>query len=449
MGWCSRPTTPTAPSSRSMLRTVGWQASFRLGTRRRTWPLGTGSSGFRYRARALCDRGRDRDLAGDDLGPDVLDLGLERAGHPRADRAEADTARPEGEAGSATGLERPARELLDRVEHGHVQPLHRARQYVLAEMGLVDIDSDPPDPTLACRLQRPEAAGPGDLEHDSRSLRDLAQSDRPTFRGVEEVVGVAVQRRDTRIGSSRACLVAGDPALDRRHPLAADRADHLLPGREPQHERSQVTGQITGLLFPKHEAHYVLRAMRQIIVGDVDDREPRFGKPGGDFVDRGGGSASCGNDSCSDDEVVLLPREKREARDVAFLRGGCQHSPSDPQLSDGPLEAEVGHVAIRVVDASRLYDESDSEAPFAHQTRLILSDARWLRIAGPTAVSRDRVTSRSVVWVRVGRNLVPADAALILDGRSTVRRDPPGGPAGPSGLSSHLISDEMSPCARG
>ena len=66
-----------------------------------------------------------------------------------------------------------------------------------------------------------------------------------------------------------------------------------------------MTGQITGLLFPEHEAHYVLWAMRQIIVGDVDDREPRFGKPGGDSVDRGGG-----NDSCSDDEVVLLPREK-------------------------------------------------------------------------------------------------------------------------------------------
>src|SRR5829696_2370663 len=251
MGWCSRPTTPTAPSSRSMLRTVGWQAWFRLATRRRTWHLWTGRpSGFRYRARALCDRARDRDLPGDDLGPDVLDLGLERAGHPRADRAEADTPVAEGEAGGATGLEPPARELLDRVEHGHVHPLHRARQYVPAEVGLVDIDSDPPDATLACRLQRPEAAGPGDLEHDSRSLRDLAQGDRPALHGVEEVVGIAVQRRDARIGSARACLVAGDEPLDRRHPLAADRADHLLPGRQRQHERSQVTGQITGLLFP-------------------------------------------------------------------------------------------------------------------------------------------------------------------------------------------------------
>src|SRR5215204_7353997 len=193
MGWCSRPTTPTAPSSRSMLRTARWQASFRLATRRRTWPLWTGPSGFRYRARALCDRARDRDLPGDDLGPDVLDLGLERAGHGRADRAEADSAVPDGEAGCATCLERPAHELLDRVEHGHVQPLHGARQDVTAEMGLVDIDSDPPDSTLSCRLQRPESAGAGDLEHDPRSLRDLAQGDRPAFQRVEEAVGIAVQ----------------------------------------------------------------------------------------------------------------------------------------------------------------------------------------------------------------------------------------------------------------
>ena len=53
-----------------------------------------------------------------------------------------------------------------------------------------------------------------------------------------------------------------------------------------------MTGQITGLLFPEHEAQDVLRAMRQIVVGEVDDREPRFGELGGDSVDRGGGKES-------------------------------------------------------------------------------------------------------------------------------------------------------------
>ena len=47
-------------------------------------------------------------------------------------------------------------------------------------------------------------------------------------------------------------------------------------------------------------------------------------------------------------------------------------------------------MVIRVVDACRLDDESDSEPPLAHQTSLILSDTRWLRIAGPTAIDRDR-----------------------------------------------------------
>src|SRR5262245_28619280 len=55
-------------------------------------------------------------------------------------------------------------------------------------------------------------------------------------------------------GALPALHVAGDPPFDRRHPLAADRADHLLSGRERQDERSQVTGQITGLFFPEHEA---------------------------------------------------------------------------------------------------------------------------------------------------------------------------------------------------
>src|SRR5262245_5517221 len=177
MGWCSGPTTPTAPSFRSIRRTVGFWASFRLATRQPTWCPWTGPSGFRFRARALCDRARDRDRPGDELCPDLLDLGFERAGHGLADRAEADTVVLEGEAGSATGLERPARELFDRVEHRHVNPLHRARQDVTAEVGLVDIDSDPPDATLACRLQHSVAASAGDLEDDSRSFRDLAQGD--------------------------------------------------------------------------------------------------------------------------------------------------------------------------------------------------------------------------------------------------------------------------------
>src|SRR5689334_23376261 len=98
---CSQPTTPTAPSSRSIRMTVGLSATFRLATRPPTSPPGTGPSGSRSRARALFDL----DPSGDDRGPDVLDLGLERARNLVADRPEPDTAVLEREAGGATGLE--------------------------------------------------------------------------------------------------------------------------------------------------------------------------------------------------------------------------------------------------------------------------------------------------------------------------------------------------------
>ena len=61
-----------------------------------------------------------------------------------------------------------------------------------------------------------------------------------------------------------------------------------------------MAGQIAGLLFTEREVQDVLRAMRHVVlgevegilVGEVDDREPRFGKPGGDSVDRGGGKVA-------------------------------------------------------------------------------------------------------------------------------------------------------------
>src|SRR5437667_9690086 len=104
-------------------------------------PPGKWPSGFRPRGRALTDRVRDRNRPGDNLSPDPLDLGDKRARHFWADRADADAAVSKGKAGGAAGLDGPAHKLLNRVEVGHVQPLHRAGQDVPADAALVVIHS--------------------------------------------------------------------------------------------------------------------------------------------------------------------------------------------------------------------------------------------------------------------------------------------------------------------
>src|SRR5918996_1343465 len=99
------------------------------------------------------------------------------------------------------------------------------------------------------------------------------------------------------------------------------------------------------------------------------------------------------------------------------------------------LEAEVGPVAIRVFDASRLYDESDSEAPVAHQTSLILSDtgfggargfmpSRWMRdaVAVPSVFGHGLGSARSERMTTVCRGFFVARIDEVLIKR--VRRRP-------------------------
>src|SRR5215468_907934 len=117
-------------------------------------PPGKRPSGFRPRRRGLSDRVRDLDRPRDNLSPDPLDLSDKRARHFWADRSEANAAVSKGKAGRAAGLEGPAHKRLNRVEDGHLQPLHCASQDVPSEARLVDINPDPPDSMLSCRLER-------------------------------------------------------------------------------------------------------------------------------------------------------------------------------------------------------------------------------------------------------------------------------------------------------
>ena len=93
-------------------------------------------------------------------------------------------------------------------------------------------------------------------------------------------------------------------------------------------------------------------------------------------------------------------------------------------------------MAIRGFDASRLYDESDSEAPVAHQTSLILSDtgfggargfmpSRWMRdaVAVPSVFGHGLGSARSERMTSVCRGffvVARIDEVLI----KRVRRRP-------------------------
>ena len=76
----------------------------------------------------------------------------------------------------------------------------------------------------ACSAPRPQP--PATWKTTSASCCDLVQRDLLALVLVDEVLRVAVQRLDARLGLLRAVLVAGDERVDRRDLEAADRADH-------------------------------------------------------------------------------------------------------------------------------------------------------------------------------------------------------------------------------
>ena len=123
--------------------------------------------------------------------------------------------------------ERAVHGVLDRVEHRHVDLLLGRGEDVGAQVRLVCID---PDALKALPLggrQRAQTASAGHLEDDLRTLRDLVQRDFLALGLVGEVLRVAVQRLDSRIGRLRAGLVAGDVVVDRRD-LATHAGDDLV-----------------------------------------------------------------------------------------------------------------------------------------------------------------------------------------------------------------------------
>src|SRR5262249_3882706 len=162
--------------------------------------------------------------------------------------------------------------------------------------------ADPPDALFSRRLQGPAAAETCDLKDDARPARDLLERNRLALRRVLEVMRVAPQHCDPRIGPARSRFEARDPGRDSRKQKAADRANSILPGPPLLHQCAQIAGQIARLLDPKILALDISRlALEQRV--RVRKEEARVREPAGRSLDLGRRSVACIY------QVVLLSAE--------------------------------------------------------------------------------------------------------------------------------------------
>jgi hypothetical protein len=81
---------------------------------------------------------------------------------------------------------------------------------VVAQEALVGVDADALGALLLGRVERAEAALAGDLEDDRGAVVELVERDLLALGLVDEVLRVAVQGLDRRVGRLRARLIAGD-----------------------------------------------------------------------------------------------------------------------------------------------------------------------------------------------------------------------------------------------
>src|SRR5919107_1265085 len=200
------------------------------------------------RGATLLDLGRDvRDLPRLDLGLDLVHL-VDVLLALGVDLAVADAARGHVEHGVRAGLEGALLDLLDRREHGLIDLLERRGHDLVAQVALVGVDADALHALLLGRVERAEAAAAGDLEDDLRALRDLVERELLAEVLLDEVLGVAVEGLDVRVGLLGAGLVAGDVAVDRRDLLAADRGDDLVAALFLDDQRGEVAGEVAPLV---------------------------------------------------------------------------------------------------------------------------------------------------------------------------------------------------------
>ena len=213
----------------------------------------------------------------------------------------------------------------------------------------------PCDALLLGRVERAEAALAGDLEDDLRALRDLVERELLAEVLLDEVLGVAVEGLDVRVGLLGAGLEAGDVGVHRRDLLAADRGDDLVAALVLGVERGERADEVAGLVLLEQQAVDVRGLALHRGLRVVDDREVRVGELLGDGLHRLGHQ-----EADADHDVVLLLGERGQVRHVVRVGLRRQGAALDAELGLGPLEALVGELVERaVVEAADVGDEAD------------------------------------------------------------------------------------------
>src|SRR5581483_9262148 len=215
---------------------------------------------------------------------------------------------------------------------------------------------------LLGRVERAETAAAGHLEDDLRALADLVERDALALVLRHEVLRVAVERLDARVGRLRAGLEARDVADHGRDRDAAHRADDVLRavarGEALGLETGEVADLVADLVLGEDQTLEVLRDLRLREVRDrvhVDARELDLRELLGHLLDR-----LLLQEADPDHEVVAGLRERRQVRDVVGRAVGRVDLEPDVELLDGPLQPQIRKmVEAAVVQAADVGHETD------------------------------------------------------------------------------------------
>ena len=218
---------------------------------------------------------------------------------------------------------------------------------------LVGVHADPPHLLLLRGVERAEAATARDLEDHDGAGGDLVQRDLLALRRVREVLRVVVQRLDPWHRRLRTRLVARDEAVDRRLLLPADGRDDGRTARLRRQARG-IACEVADLLLLEEQALDVLQ-VPFVGVRHVDDREVRLRE----LLRHGRHRLDLGEPD-ADHELVSLPRERAQVRDVVGRRLRLDDARTDGKVLRGPLKPdERKMVEAAVVQAAEVGDEAD------------------------------------------------------------------------------------------